>query len=229
MKALRELLSSLSIILYWRKLNKRRESATPADLVDMVLDCPAIRPLQRRSEFLELVTLLREQNCKYLLEIGTYKGGALFVFSQLAASDATVISLDFPGTFFGKLHRASQALLFRKLIRKGQSFYSLRSDSHRPETLAIIRNILQGNKLDFLFIDGDHSYDGVREDFKMYAPLVRDGGLIAFHDISPCEASAREPRKEVYRFWEEVKRNHTHREFIEPIAVNSMGIGVLWI
>jgi predicted O-methyltransferase YrrM len=228
-KALRELLDSLSIVLYWRELKKKRESATPADLVDTVLECPALRPLQRRSEFLELISLVKEQKCKYLLEIGTYKGGALFVFSQLAASDATVISLDFPGTFFGKLHRASQALLFRRLTRKGQSFFSLRNDSHKPETLATVRDILQGNKLDFLFIDGDHSYKGVREDFKMYAPLVRDGGLIAFHDITPCEASAGEKQKEVYKFWEEVKQDHTHREFIEPATVNPMGIGVLWI
>ena len=34
--------------------------------------------------------------------------------------------------------------------------------------------------LDLLFIDGDHSYEGVRQDYKMYSKLVRDGGLIAF-------------------------------------------------
>jgi hypothetical protein len=36
-----------------------------------------------------------------------------------------------------------------------------------------------------LFIDGDHTYEGVRRDFEMYSPLVRKGGIIAFHDIYP--------------------------------------------
>jgi predicted O-methyltransferase YrrM len=228
MNAIRELCDSLSIVLYWRILRRKRESAAPPELVDIVLTCPAIRPLQKRSEFLELVNLVKEQKCKYLLEIGTYKGGALFVFSQLAAADATVISLDFPTTFFGRLHRAIQALLFRSLVRKGQSFVALRCNSHKPATLATIREILRTNKLDFLFIDGDHTYEGVREDFKMYAPLVREGGLIAFHDIAPAEAPPSANPKEVYKFWDEVKRNYAHKEFVEHVSVDPMGIGVIW-
>jgi len=42
---------------------------------------------------------------------------------------------------------------------------------------------LNGEPLDFLFIDGDHTYEGVKRDFEMYSPLVRNGGIIAFHDI----------------------------------------------
>lgn len=37
--------------------------------------------------------------------------------------------------------------------------------------------------MDFLFIDGDHAYEGVKADFEMYSPLVRKGGLVALHDI----------------------------------------------
>jgi predicted O-methyltransferase YrrM len=44
---------------------------------------------------------------------------------------------------------------------------------------------LKDNKVDFLFIDADHSYEGVKKDFEMYSPLVRKGGIIAFHDIIP--------------------------------------------
>ena len=41
----------------------------------------------------------------------------------------------------------------------------------------------QCRKIDFLFIDGDHSYKGVTTDFRLYSPLVKDYGNIAFHDI----------------------------------------------
>jgi len=37
-------------------------------------------------------------------------------------------------------------------------------------------------KLDFLFIDGDHSYDGCHQDWVDWSPLVREGGIIALHD-----------------------------------------------
>jgi predicted O-methyltransferase YrrM len=37
---------------------------------------------------------------------------------------------------------------------------------------------------DVLFIDGDHSYDGVKADFERWGPHVRDGGHLLFHDAT---------------------------------------------
>lgn len=38
------------------------------------------------------------------------------------------------------------------------------------------------NSLDFIFIDGDHSYDAALFDMKTYWPKVKKGGLFAGHD-----------------------------------------------
>jgi cephalosporin hydroxylase len=217
-------LASFSVFSLLRKRKKMQENASPSDVVEVAMGCPAIRPMQITTEFLELAKLVGEQQCKYLLEIGTYMGGTLFVYSQLAAADATVISIDFPTTLVGRLYRVCQKPLFRRLIRRGQSLFFLRRDSHKPETVARMREVLRENELDFLFIDGDHSYEGVRSDFEMYAPLVRAGGLIAFHDITPSKGS-----RQVYRFWDEIKGSYTHKEFIHRTGEGAMGIGVLWI
>jgi predicted O-methyltransferase YrrM len=213
-------LSSVPPLL--RTIENIPDSASPSDLVDISMGCPAIQSQQIRSEFLELAKLVKEQNCRHILEIGTYRGGTLFVFSQLAAPGATVISLDFHFTFLGKVYGALQKPLLRKFVRNGKSLFLLREDSHQPSTLATIRHILQGHELDFLFIDGDHTYEGVREDFNMYSPLVRDGGLIAFHDIAQSGGS-----REVYRLWEELKPKYDHEEFIHHTGSGAMGIGVL--
>lgn len=39
--------------------------------------------------------------------------------------------------------------------------------------------------IDLLFIDADHEYDGVRQDFLQWSPFVKPGGVIAFHDFAP--------------------------------------------
>ncbi|NMC63232.1 MAG: class I SAM-dependent methyltransferase [SAR324 cluster bacterium] len=41
---------------------------------------------------------------------------------------------------------------------------------------------LPDNTFDFVFIDGDHSYEAVREDLKAWYPKVRPGGLFSGHD-----------------------------------------------
>lgn len=42
--------------------------------------------------------------------------------------------------------------------------------------------------IDFLFIDGDHSPEGVRYDWETFEPLVKVNGIIAFHDILNTDA-----------------------------------------
>jgi predicted O-methyltransferase YrrM len=41
------------------------------------------------------------------------------------------------------------------------------------------------SKAEILFIDGDHSFEGVRADFELFHELVADGGVIVFHDVGP--------------------------------------------
>ena len=40
----------------------------------------------------------------------------------------------------------------------------------------------EAKKLDFLFIDGDHGYASVCQDYDDWVPYLRTGGLLAVHD-----------------------------------------------
>ena len=59
-------------------------------------------------------------------------------------------------------------------------------------TETAFRNYFQPNnvKIDFLHIDADHHYDGVRTDWDLYRQAVADAGVITFHDTTnyrePC-------------------------------------------
>ena len=85
---------------------------------------------------------------------------------------------------------------------------------------------MNGEKLDFLFIDGDHTYEGVKKDFEMYSPLVRNGGIIAFHDICPHPP---EKKCEVSKFWNEIKQRYKCVEIVEDWRQNWAGIGVIYV
>ena len=42
--------------------------------------------------------------------------------------------------------------------------------------------VKQDIKIDYLHIDGDHSYEGVKNDFELYSTLLSENGIISIHD-----------------------------------------------
>jgi predicted O-methyltransferase YrrM len=50
------------------------------------------------------------------------------------------------------------------------------------------------DQIDLLFIDGNHEYQYVMQDYQDWSPLIKAGGLIAFHDVV-CKESVQGPQK----------------------------------
>jgi predicted O-methyltransferase YrrM len=137
-----------------------------------------------------------------------------------------MISVDLAGGAFGGGYPRRKIPLYRKFPRNGQTLRLIRADSHLAETKERVLQDLRGEKLDYLFIDGDHTYEGVKKDFEMYSPLVRSGGLVAFHDVAE---HGRELACGVDKFWNEIKEQYKHREMIENSKQGWAGIGVLFM
>lgn len=186
----------------------------------------SISPFQVEYEITKLLEILNELRPRYILEIGTAQGGTLFLFSRVADPKALIISVDLPGGAFGGGYPEWKMPLFIGFARDDQRIELLRADSHAPSTLGKVKDILGDDPLDFLFIDGDHTYDGVKKDFEMYSPLVREGGIIAFHDIVPGPP---ENVGGVPRFWAEVKRSYRHLEIVKSWNQGGYGIGVIYV
>lgn len=56
------------------------------------------------------------------------------------------------------------------------------SDSHAPTVRTRLAKF--DNCLDFAFVDGDHSYRGLRQDIFLVTPLLKDYAVLALHDTA---------------------------------------------
>lgn len=186
--------------------------------------------VQKPGELESLCRLVHRERVDTVLEVGTALGGTFYCWLQVAKPDALLISVDLPHGSY-RCHHGDPLETpdrLRAEAKPEQRLEFVREDSHAPETLEAVERILDGREVDFLFIDGDHTYEGVRADFEMYAPLVREGGLVGFHDIVTHRGI---DNCEVKRLWEEVKRTHKEQwSFVERGDDPSIcGIGVIRI
>lgn len=184
-----------------------------------------VAPNQVRDEIAQLATTVQSLKPSTVLEIGTANGGTLFLWSRLASSDATIVSVDLPGGPLGGGYPKWKIPFYGSFARDGQRIWLVRGDSHDPTIFREVTRILGVRKLDFLFVDGDHTYEGVRKDFEMYSPLVRRGGLMAFHDIVPHPPGS---GCEVSKFWNEVGNKHKGLEIVKDWRQGWAGIGLLY-
>jgi hypothetical protein len=177
-----------------------------------------VGPVQHPGEIKALLDLAEDNNTRVVCEIGAHDAGTSVLFSRVLRP-ATLIVMDLYTKNRWRLRRAAPP---------GQSVEIIDGDTTHHLTIKRLERKLRGQKLDLLLIDGDHRWSGVRQDFLNYRAFVRDGGLIAFHDI--CEVTddrAEGWSGEVPAFWQLVSPIYPSYEFIETPDQQGLGIGVI--
>jgi len=142
---------------------------SPVDLYPEVLYRPII--IQNPYEVEVLLNIIKELGlCRgKIVEIGFGFGGTHFLYRNFFSQVVTV-TID-----------PIQVALFEKSTGLDKRSFIVLGDSRTPETIEAVRNIT-GGEIDVLYIDGNHEYEFVKSDYLNYYPLVKCGGLIAFHD-----------------------------------------------
>lgn len=151
-----------------------------------------------------LLPLVAAINPQYILEIGMHQGYSMEVWKKAFM----------PRLLIG-VEKDSPTL---ESYIEGLSMMYWNTDSHDPKSMKYPSGI------DFLFIDGDHSLEGVTKDFGMYSPLVKTGGIIAFHDVLHFN---KDPEVNVKPLWEKLKLNYPYVEI--KVGPNSTGLGVIYV
>lgn len=157
-----------------------------------------------------------------ILEIGSRFGYTLVDLAHVAQPGARIVAVDLPGA--GDWGNAESGPVLQenveKLKREGYDAHLFLGDSTETATIKTID--IEYGPFDFVFIDGDHRYFGVKADWLNYG---RMGVRVAFHDIRQ-PGPAENPKLEVWRLWQEIKATGaTTEEFIAPDS--KMGIGLV--
>jgi predicted O-methyltransferase YrrM len=182
------------------------------------------RPFQNRVELARLLEHVVDLKPTNIVEIGTARGGTLFLLSCVANPAARIVSIDLPAGLYGGGYPTWKGYLYRKLMGKRQRLHLIRGNSHDDDIIRKAVDIFNGEPIDLLFIDGDHSYCGAKSDFLRYRTHVREGGWIVFHDILH---NIHDKDITVAPLWREVVGKYQSTEIVESYDQGQFGLGVI--
>jgi predicted O-methyltransferase YrrM len=116
-----------------------------------------------------------DYNLNYV-EVGCYAGGSACLVSQRKNTNIFSIDLGNP------INPEVAIKNMQKFNNHSNKFEYIQGNSQLESTLVRLKSFI--NDIDVLFIDGDHSYNGVKNDFNLYSPLVKNGGYVVFDDYN---------------------------------------------
>jgi predicted O-methyltransferase YrrM len=155
---------------------------------------------QKKQEIVPLLRYILEHKAHrtWCLEIGSYQGGTASVLSKIFDY---VISIDISPEFEKG---------WNDIRRYAGNWLGIVGDSKSE----IVKNLIAALdfKFDFIFIDGDHSFEGVLHDFQHYKKHLAPDGWVAFHDILDTQYH-HSAGCYVDRFWQKYKSNYINAEF----------------
>ena len=141
-----------------------------------------------RSDYLKLLTFLNQIEVKSIAEIGVWLG-----------LNAQELRYRFPEAH---LYLIDPWELSQEYLEKGfppdkNAYFYQRAYEHTKQLFRNDKNVtilrktsmealsLVPDNIDLVFIDGDHSYEAIKQDIQGWGKKVRPGGLLSGHDFHP--------------------------------------------
>lgn len=120
-----------------------------------------------------------------IVEVGSWKGNTTSILGKIAKEwNGTVYAVDHWRGNNGTWNKdiATKYDVF-KIFRNNMEILGL-EDTVKPLVMESSSGVglFKENSLDIVFLDGNHTYQGIKEDISMWLPKVKNGGIICGHD-----------------------------------------------
>jgi len=156
-------------------------------------------------------------NDSKILEIGVWKGRSLCSIADLIKEkNLKVIAVDtFEGTKGNELeeeaHKEATELDLRKEFKQNIKLFEIEKNVTILKTTSVLASKkFKENEFNFIFLDGDHSFEAVTEDVIHWYPKLKSGGIFAGHDYAWESV-----REAIYKsFKEMIYNNGTNQWFL---------------
>jgi hypothetical protein len=165
------------------------------------------------EEFAAYLMWLKSAHIKSYLEIGIGVGSSFFLSNTFLGNVEKSHAVDNAsyGHLKNQLSKIEEKVSTLKELKPKANIKFFNQDSE-----VFFGN--GGETYDFIFIDGDHSYEGVKADYINALKILNKNGYLAFHDI------ASEYCPGVSQLWQEIKTTGYAQEFVHS---THCGIGIL--
>jgi len=165
---------------------------------------------QYPNQFSKLLKKLTELDIKSYLEIGCRWGGTFIIISETLKKINSGCAL-----------YACDIIPKSDVLKQYSEFTEFEYLEESSSNASFLDKVPQ--KLDLVFIDGDHSYEAVKTDFINFKDRAK---YILFHDISSDACPG------VVKLWEEIKNDYVHFEYVDQydsVRGSFLGLGLIVI
>jgi hypothetical protein len=160
--------------------------------------------------------LIKTCKPKTIVELGVHNGFSYFSFCQTVHDyklETKCFGIDH---WQGDLHASLYDEKVYEEVLDQNNKYKYFSELIKKDFNSALVDF-KDHSIDFLHIDGYHTYDAVKSDFTNWLPKCKKDALILFHDVNKFKDDFG-----VYKFFNELKESYSH--FISPHA---HGLGVI--
>lgn len=176
-----------------------------------------------------LFTFMGAPKFENFVELGCWQGATAALFSTFVKPGGRIILVD-------KLHNSTDHAKAKYVVTvlKDRGFDAQLLRQSTEMALPFVKREMP--EIDYLHIDADHQYPGVKWDFDNYTPLVKHGGLVQMHDIAMKGWSNPKHEFGVHKLWAELKKKmgtymteiiDRSYEEPQPNVTGHVGIGII--
>lgn len=173
-----------------------------------------VKPTQIKEEFDWFCAIMRRENVRSYLEIGSKYGVSLRMAAACLPVPSRIVSVDIGA-------RPMLINTIGGLCAAGYDAHMIAGDSTSDATVTLANGL---GPFDCCFIDANHMTEYVEKDFANYGPMCR---MVAFHDVGWRPTEWGTDKIHVPAVWNKIKDRYRHEELC--LSPNSHGIGVVWM